>query len=132
MNEQVKGVKELKRALDKLEQKIRTKILRTELRGAAKELAADVKENAPVGETGKLRRAVRVKSAKRKKGRIAFNAQIGEGSFKGETFYGSMVELGTAKQPAQHFMEQTFEAKASQIAAQVPQRIMDAIKKGAK
>lgn len=132
MKQVVAGGDKLVKALKGLESKIANKILRTEIRAATKEVAAEIKELAPVGETGMLRRAVRVRSAKRKKGRIGFQAQIGEGSFRGDTFYGSFVDLGTNKQPAQHFMEDGFKKKADQLKSELPERIWKAIQSEAK
>jgi HK97 gp10 family phage protein len=129
----VEGLDELRKKLAELPTTIEKKILREELRGATKEIASEVKPLVPVGETGFLSRSIKVRSAKRKKGRIAFLAQIGEGAFKGESFYGSFVELGTTDQPAQHFMERGAEKVLPRLANDFPERIAKRIEdEGAK
>lgn len=131
MKEQVQGIPQLVKALQELEKKLSNQILRTELRAAAKEVAADIKENAPVGETGDLRRAVKVRSAKRKKGRIGFSASFAK-SKAADAWYGPFVDLGTAHQPAQNFIEKSFDSKAEQLKNELPQRIAKRIEQAAK
>lgn len=131
----VQGDKALGKALKRLGPAA-NKILRKVLRAGTKEVANEIKSIAPVGETGQLKRAIKVRAAKRKKGRIAFMAQIGEGSFKGETFYGSFVDLGTAKQDPQDFMEKPFDQHAGRVGDEILEETWKAIeaewKKGAK
>jgi HK97 gp10 family phage protein len=108
----VTGIKEIDRTLRRLEPKIAKKLIRQSMRAALKPVRAAVIASAPVGETGQLRKAVKLKAGPRRKGVIELDVQIGAGSFKGETYYGAMVELGTKKQQAQHYMREAFEKTA--------------------
>ena len=132
MKETIKGTDKLLKALKTIPGTVVNKILRTELRAGTKEIAADIKELAPVGETGVLRRAIRVRASKKKRGRIGFEAQIGEGSFKGDSYYGAFVDLGTSGQKPQHFMERGFEKKADELKTSIPTKIWAGIKNATK
>lgn len=129
----VQGDKALLKALKKLGPAA-NKILRKELRAATKEIAAAVKAVAPVGETKQLRRAIKVRSLKRKKGRIGLRISIDKG--QDQKFYAPFVELGDSTQKGQDFMEKPFEQLAPPLAEDLPRRIWARIeaeaKKGAK
>jgi len=84
-------------------------------RAATKEIANRAKELAPVQQKpkrgkqlrsprGRLKKSIKVRAMKRKRGRVGFRVTTGAGEFKGDTFYGGMVEYGTTKQPPQPFM----------------------------
>ena len=127
----VTGQDKLFKALKKLETKISNQILRTELRAGAKEMAVEIKATAPTGETKMLKRSIRVRSAKRRKGRIGFVATTDAKNFP-EQFYSSFVELGTKKQPAQHFEKDAFDKLAPELAHELPQRIWKQIESSTK
>lgn len=70
------------------------KVIRHALREGAKVVAAKAIELAPKV-TGTLAQAIKVRAVKRsRKKRIGINAIIGEGWFKGKTFYAGFVEFG--------------------------------------
>jgi HK97 gp10 family phage protein len=131
VKESVQGTKDLIKKLKQLEPRIANKVLKVELRAAIKEISTAIKANTPVGETKQLKRAIKTRAAKSRKWRIAFNSQIGAGNFKGSTFYGAMVELGTEYQEAQHFMQETFDAKSNEMKADLPRRIAEGIEREA-
>ena len=107
----VLGIPELDRKLRSLPAKLEKKVVRQALREALKPLLAATRQAAPQGLTGQLRRAVRLRAAKRtRKGNIRFIVQIGAGFFVGKTFYGSFVELGTKYIEARHFMTRVYES----------------------
>lgn len=82
----------IKRMLLQLPKKIRNKILRQELRAAAKKLVAPSKAATPV-RTGKLQKSVKVRAAT-KRGSVAMRVGYGEKNFTGKTFYGAFLEWG--------------------------------------
>lgn len=130
------GDKQLDRFFRTMPTRVQKKVVRKPLRDAAKLIQTAAKENAPE-RTGLLRRAIKVRAAKRSR-RFPFSVtvrpQIGAGDFKGKTFYGAFVEfghrLGLRRNRAaikrgiekdsrpvvegQHFMERAFESKAQQ------------------
>lgn len=97
---QVQGDKQLLRKLERLGRTEANKIIRQGLRAGAKTLQAETKRLAPVGvdkkghKKGTLKRSIKVRALKRKRGRIGVGVTIGEGFFQGEAFYGAFVALG--------------------------------------
>mgnify|MGYP001009153993 CR=1 FL=1 len=87
------GAKEIELALAELEKRIANKIIRRVMRESMKPIAVAARENAPV-ETGVLRSAIKVRAMKRSRGRIGIMVMIGEGDFKGDTYYGGFQEYG--------------------------------------
>lgn len=127
----VKGLDKLMKKLARLPKKVANKVTRQAIRAGLKPIAAAAKSNAP-SRSGKLKRAVKVKAGKRKKNRISLNAQIGEGSFKGETFYGGFVNFGTSRQEANDFMGRAFEEKGQEGSAIIQRELRDGIVREAK
>lgn len=108
----VSGVKALQKAFKEFEPKIAKTIARKSMRAGLSILRTAARSNAPVGATGAVRKAIRIKTAKRKKGMIRLILKVGAGDFKGKTFYAAFVEYGTKKQRAKNYMRQTFDAHA--------------------
>ena len=131
----LEGGKALERKLKTLPTRVRNKVVRTALRDGAKIVQAETKSLAPV-QTGLLKKSLKVRAMKRKKGRIGINVQMGAGDYKGETFYGAFVEYGhklgkrtngikraqkkgaavgdsRPMVPGQHFMERAFDNKSA-------------------
>lgn len=105
---QLQGVTEIQRALKQLEKKVASKITRQALRKGIKEVAKKVKADTPKGESGQLKKQVKVKAAKRSRNKIGVNVV----TTSPDAFYGSFVELGTSKQPAQHYQKGAFDKTA--------------------
>lgn len=107
----ITGVKALDRKLRQLEPKVARKVIRQALRKALRPVQARVKQLAPVGETGQLKRAVKIRAARsRRRGEIKLRVVIGKDDFTGTQFYSSFTEYGSSKQPAQHFMRRAFDS----------------------
>jgi len=70
-------------------------------------VASRVKALVPV-DSGLTRSSVKVRAAKRSRKGFGINVQIGEGDYKGETFYAAFVEYGTIKNKAARFMLRSF------------------------
>ena len=85
----VDGLKQLNKKLKALGPKLEKKVVRQALRAGAKIILADAKRNVPV-KSGALKKDVRIKTMKRKKGRVGIIIQTGYG----ETWYGRLIELG--------------------------------------
>ena len=73
--------------------KIRNKILRRELRNAAKKLKPSARSATPVA-SGKLRRSVKVRAAKRSRKGIGVLVGYNDKPYSGDTFYGAFLEWG--------------------------------------
>lgn len=91
-----KQVEAIRRMLVQLPRKVRNKVLRQELRKAAKELVAPSKAAVPV-RTGKLRKSIKVRAAKKpdvKRGTLGVTVGYSNKDFSGDAFYGSFLEYG--------------------------------------
>lgn len=120
------------KSVDGLGKKLGTKIVRNAIRGGAKITLAKAKALAPV-DTGLLKKRLKIKTMKRKKGRIGLTVATSTKEYTGKTFYAPMVEFGhkvgkrpgrgakaadTRKEvPGEHFIDRAFkttrrEAKA--------------------
>ena len=111
---QLTGDKQLDAFFRTFPMKVQKKVVRKPLRDGAKIINDAAKTIAPV-QSGQLRRALKVRAAKRSrrnKNVVTVRPQIGEGDFKGDTFYGAFVEYGTKKMAGRHYMEQAFKTKS--------------------
>ena len=84
----------LNKALKALGSKLALKLERKALRQVAKPVLADAKANAPVGETGDLKRALKLRAMRRSRTRIGMQIVTSKGWFQGDTFYGAFQEFG--------------------------------------
>ena len=123
------------RKLRTLPKKVQGKIIRPALRAAAKIGQTEARRLAPI-KGGLLRKNIRVRAAKRKRGRIGVVFQNIGGDYKGETYYAAFQEfgyrigprkLGTARTevPGKHFMEQAGKNKEKAM-VQTVQMMMEA------
>lgn len=90
-------VRELDRKLKQLPDKVRKTGGRKATRAAAKIVLEDAKRLVPY-DTGLLESSLKVRARKRSrknKNTVGHAVVTGEGFFKGETFYGGFLELGT-------------------------------------
>lgn len=91
---EVRGGAQLKRHLDQLADVEIKKILRKAMRAGAKVILPAARANAPVGAAGRLRKAIRVRAAKRSRKYIGMTVTVGKELFKGDEFYGAFQEFG--------------------------------------
>ncbi len=127
------GVPDIDRKLKKLPAALARKTLSTSMRESMRPVLTAVREETPVGETGQLRRAIRLRVAKTKRGNIKLVVMIGEGFFVGKTFYGSFVELGAEHIEARLFMTRVYERMKAAVKRDAIARIssgLDAAIKG--
>ena len=105
-NVTITGVAELDKKLAGMTEKLQKSALRKATRSSAKYVAADAKRLAPVGETGKLEKSIKVKARKRsRKNRYSVGHSIVGGGLDGGQytkkgrrftlpFYAKFLELG--------------------------------------
>lgn len=116
---QIDGLDAFKKGLRALDKKIAGKVVRTSLRRGMKTIQVAVKAACPV-DTGALKRSIVVRASKaRRRGIISIEVRIGEGDFKGDTFYGAMIEYGTIRMPARPFIRPAFDRNEAAVARQV-------------
>lgn len=133
MSVKVEGLPQLIKALTAFEKKVMNKGLKKCFRDGSKVIAKAVKDETPKGQSGFLRKAIKVRAAKRKKNRIGVNVQIGEGNFKGDSFYGGFVEFGTktadgkVKIKGRRFMKKGFDKSKDAAAAAMVESLRESI-----
>ena len=101
--------------------KISKKDFRKATRKAAKLVQAAAIANAPVL-TGTLRKAIKVRSAGRRRHGAKVTLQFKKGT--ASQFYGAFVEYGTAKQAAQNFMKRAAKSAGPGAIAQVRAEVL--------
>jgi HK97 gp10 family phage protein len=91
----VTGFEELDKALGEFPAKVQKAMARKGTRKAAKDIVLpDAINRVPV-DTGDLEESLTVRTIKRSRGKIGHMVTTKEGFFKGDQFYGAMVEFGT-------------------------------------
>jgi HK97 gp10 family phage protein len=125
----IKGSKEIIKKLDSLEKKIATKIVRTAIREAAKPILKEAKANIP-SDSGNLKKNTKIRTMKRKKGRIGLIVQSSSTDPQG--YYGSFVEYGTKYQKAQDNIKKAYDKLKDKTAKQLEEAILKGIEKNAK
>lgn len=117
----IEGAKELDKALSELEKKVARKLTRQSLRAGAKPIHKEAQSLAPA-RSGKMRKAIKIKAGRSRRGTMSVLVQIGAKNFTGKEFYGAFQNFGwrqgsrrlgnKRKQiPGKHFMELGFDAK---------------------
>ncbi len=115
----LEGGPELERKLAALDRKVAFKISSQALRAGAKVVLKATKARAPK-RSGQLRKALRVRAGKRRKGSIRFSVLTSDKDYTGDTFYAAFVTFGhkvgsrklanRKSVPADPFMEDAFNA----------------------
>lgn len=124
----ITGIKEIDKALSELEPKLAKKIIRKTLRDSAKIVREEVKQTAPF-ETGELKAAVKVKAGRRRRNSISVQVQIGEGDFKGQTYYASFLEYGTKDIEPLGFMRKALDNKEDEVREKAKASILQGLEK---
>jgi HK97 gp10 family phage protein len=130
---EIRGVDEIARAFRELPKTAAKKVIRQGVRAAARVALAQARTTVPV-RTGALKRDLKVRAAPeklRRRGIIALDVLMGEGDYKGRSFYGSFVEYGTIEQPPQRFMERALTASEGPARARAAAVIREGIPKEA-
>ena len=122
----ITGLDELLKALQSLPKEVARQAIRKPLREGAKIVLAEAKRNVPKGKTGNLKRSLKVRAGKRKKGTISIRVVTSEGWFKGETYYGGFIEYGTGERfhksgksvgtvEARHFIKRAYDTTKDRV-----------------
>jgi HK97 gp10 family phage protein len=116
----LEGGPELERKLAELDKKVAFKITSRALRAGAKVILKETKARAPK-RSGLLRRRLKVRAGKRRKGSIRFSVSTSDKDYSGDTFYAAFVALGhkvgsrklpnRKKVAPNRFMEESFDAR---------------------
>lgn len=139
----IKGAKQLAKDLGTFSKNVATKITRKALRAGAKIIQKAAKANAPKL-TGLTKKSIKVRAAKKKRGRVAILVQIGAGDYQGQTFYASFLEYGVKRKTENPdseseggnyriqpmgFIRRAYDEKADAAAQAIEQAFREEIKK---
>lgn len=136
----IQGAAELEAKLKALPRKVSGKITRQALRSGAKVVQKQAQADAP-RKTGLLARSIKVRAAKRSRGRIGILVQTATGFFKGKSFYSGFIEFGRKtgsrksavrrEVPADPFMARALEKKKAEAVQVVAAEIRKGIEREA-
>ena len=129
----IKGGAELQRKLRQLEPKLSKQIFRKALRSGARIIRDEARRLVPV-DSGLTKEAINVKAGKGGRKKISVNIAVGEGDYKGDTFYAAFLEYGhfsgSRKRgddrtfvEARPFMRPAFDAKKAEAADEIVRQI---------
>lgn len=128
----ITGVKEIDRELKKLEAIDAKKAIRKGIRAGLDVILAQTKQIVPV-RSGKLKKSLKKKALKRRKGRIGYKIVTAPTKKEKEAnpdlyLPGAAIEFGTESTPQNDFMKRAFEEKKAEAEAIVLSEIMAQIK----
>jgi len=124
-------VDEVNKVLKQLPVSIQKKALRKAMRPAMKPVAKAASEAAPK-DTGALAQSIKVRAAKRSTKFIGIDVQIGEGDFKGDTWYGAAQEYGTSKMPPKGYLRKAYDEQGDEAKADAIKRLWEIVKEQTK
>lgn len=142
---EIKGLKELSKALKDFPKNVQNNILTSAIRSGATTIQKEAKNNVAV-DTGLLKKSIIVKRRRSKKEIIKFSIGIrrikdarewfekkqNSKYFKEkpkDAYYAHMVEFGTSKMEAKPFMRIALEAKAEEVIGEVRKKMQQRIDK---
>ena len=118
------GFGDFARDLEKLEVKVRTKVIKSAQKDALRPLAADIKREAPK-ESGELRAGIKVKAGPRRKGLIITQVTI---ATPPDNPHAGRVEFGTRRTPARPFIRPKAKAMRASIVEAMAGHLEEALK----
>jgi HK97 gp10 family phage protein len=112
---EIKGLDEIEKRLKQLPQKVAKKVVRKAVREGAKPILKAAQSKVPV-KTGALKKSLKVRAMKAKlaKGGAGVHVGVSDQWFKGDLFYGGMVEFGTKNMPAKPFIRPAYDEKKNE------------------
>lgn len=124
----IQGLTALRRAFRELPKTTARKVVRRALRSGAKIVQDEIRRRTPL-RTGALARAIRVRAGRRQRGILSILVVMGEGNYRGKTFYGSFLEFGAPGHmlwgrgvralEARHFIRDAVTAKREEVLRRV-------------
>ena len=125
---EIKGLKELSKALKAFPENIQNNILNSAIRAGIVTIQKEAKKNVPKRKR-KLEKAIVIKKRRPKnKNMIKYQLGIRQGS-KDDAYYGHIVEFGSSKMEAKPFMRPALESKADEVINEVRKKMQQRIDK---
>lgn len=95
----VTGLKEVDSALFLFSDRVRKQLLRAAAKEVAAQIKADAQARAPRKDQGRIAEAIQVRALQRnrrsRKGDVGASVRVGDGWFRGNTFFAGFLEFGT-------------------------------------
>lgn len=111
MTMQIIGIEEVDRILNKVSTRNARNLMRNTIHGVASEINKQARKNAPRGDTGKLRKAMKARRRRSPPNAPVSEVVVERGrNAKYNGFYWRFVEYGTVKQAATPFIKPAEEA----------------------
>jgi HK97 gp10 family phage protein len=127
----IAGQKELTKALRGLPVKVQKNVIRQAMRAGMKLVQEEAKRVAPVGETGDLKSAIKIRAGKTRRGSIAIEVRVGEGDFKGDQYYAAFLEYGTSRMPAKPFLRPALDQAGPKARAVAMEKLLSGVEREA-
>jgi HK97 gp10 family phage protein len=105
---QLQGLDEINKKLAMLSGKEGKAAIRKGMRRSLGPVLKRAKELEPKGETGTLKKAVKLRVMKRKKGRVGFTVGFSAKAWKASKYYGSFRDKGTKKMKGSNAIRQAY------------------------
>ena len=128
---EVRGLNKVLRNIAKLDPKTWKKDAMKEMRDSHKAARADMRNNAPVGATKKLRRSIRTQAwVKMRGGDVSVYVRTGPRLVgRGRLWYAHYPELGTDHSKANHFIKGAKDKYESSLRLKMVSILQDVVKK---
>jgi HK97 gp10 family phage protein len=120
----IKGLPDLQRKLNNLDQKVQKTIVKDALRQTNIEIVLPAVEALVPVDTGALKAGLKVKA---KNGRGTIGSAVFDEGYKGDQFYGSFQELGTKHQKAKPYLRPAIDQNQAKIFASIAEKIKHGI-----
>lgn len=125
---EIKGLKELSKALKAFPQNVQNNILNSAVRAGAVTIQKEAKKNVHK-RTRKLEKAIVIKKRRPKnKNRLKYQLGIQQGGTN-DAYYGHIVEFGSSKMEALPYMRPALESKADEVINDVRKKMQQRIDK---
>lgn len=123
----ISGAEQITKALLEMEKKVARKTVRVAGKKGAEIIKAAAIEEAPV-DSGDLIASIKIKTRIRK-GVFTANVQVGEGAFKGDTFYAGFIQYGAPGRNLEPnpFMDRAFDRKKEEAARVMEKELLKGI-----
>ena len=140
VNMTLAGDKALVAKLDALPKVIHNKAVKKASRSLCRRIESIAKATVPTRKkmlrdgsmkaykSGQLKKAIRWKAMKRSRVRQGHVVMVGKGWFRGDTFYGAFIELGTEKMRPRPFLRPAATAVRGRIRPEYTEALNDAIR----
>ncbi|AXX89340.1 hypothetical protein CKA55_07495 [Arcobacter suis] len=125
---EIKGLKELSKALKAFPQNVQNNILNSAVRAGIVTIQKEAKKNVPKRKR-KLEKAIVIKKRRPKnKNQIKYQLGIKQGG-EDDAYYGHIVEFGSSKMQAEPYMRPALESKADEVINEVRKKMSQRIDK---